>query len=96
MFIYILIVFCSHDCITVNYTLRELFGQPQLSLKRYLCVKGVCLCVHTCDCMFIILLFSFLQWWLGGLAATLEPESEYKENTVIIFLSYVTLNNCAG
>lgn len=69
MFIYILFdFFCSHYCTTVSYTLRELFGQPQLSLKKYLYLKKKgCLCVHTCDCMIIILLD--LQWWLGGLAA---------------------------
>lgn len=34
-------------------------------------VFKVCLCVHTCDYMLIILLYQFIQWWLGGLAATL-------------------------
>lgn len=69
MFIYILFVFCSHYCTAVSYTLRELFGQLQLSLKKYLCLIGVFVCIHTRDISFITL-FLFIQWWFGGLAAT--------------------------
>lgn len=91
MFIYILFVFCSHYCTTVSYTLRELFGQPQLSLKKYLCIKGVFVCSHLWLYVYhtVISVPSVVVRWTGSYS---RPESEYTETTVIIFLSYITLN----
>lgn len=83
--------FCSHYCTAVSYTLRELFGQPQLSLKKYLCLKGVFVCSHLWLYVYhtVISAHAVVVWWTGSYN---KPESENTENTVIIFLTYITLN----
>lgn len=77
-------VFCSHHCITVNYTLRELFGQTQHSLKKYLCSKGVFVCSHLWLQVYhtVISVHSVGGQWTGSYS---RPESENTQNTVFSY-----------
>lgn len=70
MFIYILFCLCSHYCTTVSYTLRELFGPSQLSLKKYLCVNGVFVFTPVTVCLSYCHFGLVSGGWLGSLAAT--------------------------
>lgn len=50
--------------------------------------KCVCVRMHTCDCVFIKLLYKFIQ---KSNAAT-GGQNQKTQKTVIILLSYVTIN----
>lgn len=83
LFITFLVFFCPHYCTTVSYTLRDLFGQPQLSLKKYLCLK-MCVCVFTAVtiCLSYCCSVSVVVQWTGSYSM---PGSEYTENAVISY-----------
>lgn len=51
------------------YSQRTIWSTTTQS-KEVFMFKKVRLCVHPCGCMSVILLFQFIQWWLGELAAT--------------------------
>lgn len=69
--------YCSHYCTTVSYTLRELFGHPQLRLKKYLCLKSLFVCsrlqLYVYHTVFFFLAHSVVFKQTGSYS---RPESE--------------------
>lgn len=81
-----MLLFCSHYCPTVIYTLRELFDQQQQSQNSYLCLVGVPLLYYPG----ILVHSVMVNWQLLHLARVIPVFLSDVHTSY--FLNYIILN----